>query len=259
LIECWVVGAFAWFALGVVAVRLAPAPVTERSALRKIAIALGVAVLVVMPIATAFSDTFDHDDPRLFTAVGKLAHDAAPQLSAGTKYRLDLQSDTGVLGPTTDYGLVRELIRRGRNVGVGSGDIYLSRSHAAPPNAQTLLLAVGKDAMASPPANGKLLARATAAPPSNLAQVDENLRRSLSNRAVLSAYGRSAVDTNPTLAQLFDAHTDPIALVQDGTVGRLWEAGLLRSDLFTTTPFRAYTQAHLVANDYTFALYLLPK
>jgi hypothetical protein len=256
LIEAWVMGAFAWFALGIMAWRLAPAPAPV--AVRRALVGVGIALLIAIPIATAFSNTFDYEDTRLYTAVGKLASEAAPKLDNRGSYRLELQSDTGVLGPDVMYGVLRELLRRHRDVGVGAGDIYLSRSHTAGGEPVVLDLLVGKTAVASPPAGATLLAQYTAPPPTDLAQADESLRRYLSSRDVLSARGRAALASNPTVASLLDGHTDPLTLVTSGDVARLWAAGLLRDDALVSKPFRAYTQAHLVADGYTFALYLLP-
>jgi len=255
LIEAWVVGAFAWFAVGVIAWRLAPTPVPV--AVRRALVGIGVAVLVVMPIATAFSNTFDYEDPQLYTAVSRLGATAASKLDDRDEYRIELQSDTGVLGPDVMYGVLRELMRRGQSIGVGSGDIYLARSHNAD-GSRPLLLVVGKPDGASPPEGAILLASYTAPPPADLAQADERLRRYLSNRSVLSARGRSALASNPKLASLFDGHTDPLSLVTSGDVARFWADGLLRDDALVSGPFRAYTRAHLVADNYVFALYLAP-
>ena len=268
LIEGWVVGAFTWFALGIVVVRAAPARVTERPGLRKAAVAVALTILVVMPIATAFSNTFDHDDPQLFTVVGNLAHDAAPHLDT----RCVVQDRAAQRHRSPGHGSAIRPDTRARPTGPQRRrrerrHLPLAQPHdAAECTASRAARRQDRGRVTAGQRNAARArhARATPSDARRAATADEDVRRYLSDRHVLSVRGRDELKSGvgplaPQLASLFDGHTDPLTLVDDGTIGRLWKAGLLRTDVFTGGPYRAYTQAHFVADQYVFALYLVPS
>lgn len=247
VLEMLIVGAFVWFATIFGGVRALPASATERPAVQWTAIAGAALILVTMPIATASADSFDRSDPHMRTAVRELARQAEVRLDSDTPYVIDLNTDGGLFGTAAKYGLIRELQTRGFEVGVRDNDFYLDRSHTAPAGAQLLVLATGP-AAGEPSAELQRIASVTSATEEDrarLADVDDDLREYLRNHRDVQKH--------------VDANVDPITLVDDGTLGKLWAEKKLPSSIFVSGPYKRYVGAHALVDQYVFKLYTAPR
>ena len=60
------------------------------------------------------------------------------------------------------------------------------------------------------------------------------------------------------LSALVDGSADPVAMFDDGRLGRLWAERLLRSDLFRAREVHDVQAARHTVNDLVFAAYLEP-
>jgi hypothetical protein len=245
VLEILVVGGFVWFATIFGAVRALPATVTERPAVQWYAIAGAAVILLAMPFATASADSFDRNDPHMQAAVVELAQQAETRLDKKSPYVVDLVSEGGLFGSAAKYGLIRELQTRGFDVGVYENDFYLDRSHTAPSRAKFLTLATGAVANTKRDADFEEIASATSATDADrarLAEVDEELREFLRNDA--------------DVKRLVDPAVDPITLVKDGTLAKLWADGKLRSSIFFAGPYKRYVAAHDLVDQYLFKVFV---
>jgi len=272
LLQCWSVGGFTWLATGVVVGR-AVAPVASRfspparRALRVGVLVPIVAVLVIAPVAIAFANSQAHEDARVFPAVDGFAADIAAKLAPGETYVLTSRSEQGLVAFDVEYGVFRELARRGIDVRVPHDDPYLARAHGAPPDARRLLVVTGRPAIDAWPKSSERLAYREVASPGDRAQLrddTERLRKFLRERSNLTAKGREALasgipdaDTS-ALSALLDGSADPIAMYDDERLLRLWVMGFLRSDLFQTREVKDFERERHTVNDLVFAAYLEP-
>jgi hypothetical protein len=230
-----------------------------------VAAATAVTLLVASIAATWYSNTYDHDDPRLYGVVAQLAREGAPALDKHQPYLIKLESDTGLFGSTVAQGLLGELWRRGYDMRVKTDDPYLARSHVAPADARPLVLRIGKSVFTDPDP-GQRIAYVTSATASDRAQVaraDANLRARLRAPSTITGRGRAVAATHrgedaDALASLSDPSFDPLTLIASGDLTRLRKRGLVQRGVFTTKQFRAYQRAHDLVDAYVFALYRSP-
>jgi hypothetical protein len=271
-LQCWSVGAFTWLATGVVIGRAvaaagSPIPPSARRALRLGLLGAIVVVLAGAPVAVAFANSEGHEDARVFPAVGRLAANIAAKLDPNETYVLSSRSEEGLVAFNVEYGLYRELARRGLKIRVPHDDPYLARAHGAPPDAHGLLVVTGRQEVDSRPKSDERLAYSEIASPSDHAQLrdaTEQLHVFLRERSNLTAKGRETLATGTpeadahTLAALLDGSADPVAMFDDGRVLREWITGFLRPDLLQTREVKAYQAARRTVNDLVFAAYLEP-
>ncbi len=272
LLQCWAVGAFTWLATGVVLARaVTPTalrlPSRVRGALRGGALAALIAVLVLAPVTVAFRNSADRQDPRLYPAVGSFAAAIGTKLDPRVTYELDSVSDADLIGLAVGYGVYNELARRGVHVRVPPGAFYLARAHSAPPGARKLIILTGRRTVDSWPKSGVLLARDEIATPEDharLRQLTNRLRMFLRDRSNLTDKGRQVIASGApphdaaALSALVVGSADSIAMFDDGRLGKLWAAGLLRSDLFRTREVQDLQAARRTVDDLVFAAYLEP-
>jgi hypothetical protein len=244
VLEMLIVGAFVWFATIFGVVRALPVTVTERPAVQWTAIAGAAVILIAMPFATASADSFDRNDPHMQAAVLELARQTEARLDKNTPYVIDLMTQGGLFGSAAKYGVVRELQARGFDIGVYSNDFYLDRSHTAPKDAKFLTLVTGELATVEREADFETIGSVTSATDEDrarLAEVDEELREFLRGNADV----RASTDPN----------VDPIALVEDGTLAKLWAEGKLNPSIFFSKPYKRYVAAHDLVDQYIFKMY----
>jgi hypothetical protein len=245
VLEMLIVGAFVWFATIFGAVRALPATVTERPALQWTAIAGAAVILVAMPFATASADSFDRNDPHMQAAVVELARQTEARLDKTTPYVIDLMTQGGLFGSAAKYGVIRELQARGFDIGVYSNDFYLDRSHTAPNGAKFLTLVTGDLATVERQADFETIASVTSATDEDrarLTEVDEDLREYLRN--------------NDDVRAVTDPNVDPITLVKDGTLAKLWSEGKLKPSIFFSGAYKRYVAAHDLVDQYIFKMYV---
>jgi hypothetical protein len=226
-----------------------------------------VVVLVGAPVAMGFSNSAGRADARLFPAVGNLADGIPAELDAHETYELETASDADLTGLAVGYGVYRELASRGIDVRVPPDDFYLARAHSAPADAVRLIVATGRRTVDSLPKSSVLLARdevATQADRERLEDVTGRLRVFLRERSNLTDKGRRVLASGvperdaAELSALVDGSADPVAMFDDGRLGRLWAERLLRSDLFRAREVHDVQAARHTVNDLVFAAYLEP-
>ena len=147
LLQLWAVGGFAWLATALVVVRALPAPGSQRPAARdrrrrssRRRCCFSRRSSSPGPIPTAAKIL------GLPTRSAALAHNGAPHLDKKSPYSINLETDAGLIGVDVQFGLWRELARRGFDIRVRPDDPYLSRSHSTRAGEPHLVLQVGEKA-----------------------------------------------------------------------------------------------------------------
>ena len=274
LLQGWIVGCFVWFATGVVLARgIAPSLPTidahRRRVVRTIGVATAVCALLVVAVAIGNADSDAPADPRLFDAVDRVADGMEPHLSRADHYRFELSTGRAIASLDAYYGTLRELMRRGFDVGVASDDPYLARAHTAPEDAARLVLVIGRDAAAPPESRARRITDVALATPADIRRAEQSaddLRVYLRNEARLTDKGRQALvsptpagdETASALEALHAGSVDPIMLVDNGQIDALVLAGYLDTEVPGSEPYRAYAEARYLVDDLVYAAYLVP-
>ena len=237
MLALWPVGCFAWFALGLLAVRTVPFPAVAR----RLAVGAGLLLLVVSAPAVAFADSPFDVDQRNMEAVRALVRQVEPALDD-----LDEPVRIDTVGEPYDavlYGLVYELRRRGIDARVGARDVYIRRQHAAPDDAPALVVRVGDD-RAELGVDARHLASYRTWSESDvrmLAGLDRQLRAWLDASGVDQVRGR-----------------DPSELYHDGTLVRLAVDGELVFDDERRELLKRYLDLRYEIEELVFDAYLVP-
>jgi hypothetical protein len=264
VLQVWPVGALMWsvVAIGVARAIAARRPVPRH--IRMAAFVLAGVVLAVAPIALAFADSAGPDDRRAARAVGLLAAQVAPRLEHRTAYEITVQTNQLFVGGAVEFGLMRELLRRGDDIRVDRRDEYLGRSHAAPAHAPRLVVCSGRRTAA--PAGARVeqvaaLALATPGDVDHMHALDQRLHDYLTAPDHLTAHGRAVLmspDGDPdgaVLRRVLDPATDP---QRDNDTLVLIAHTVVSPHDHTFQRLRAdVADAHTLVDDYVLAVYLV--
>ena len=270
ILQMWPIGCFVWIALAVNVVR-ALAPLFERrlgtrlAAARAVGLAAAVVLLAIAPVAVAYADSARRDDTRAEDAVGRLAGQLQSRLVRGVPYVVDLRAEQLFSGGAVQNGLFRELARRGFDTRVSPSDVYLGRSHAAPPDAAHLIVCAGRNVDVPDQPGVELLAKVALATSEDVARMrrtDAELHDFLSEPANLTKRGRALLERGSSepdalvLARLLDAGADP-QRANDGLIAIAHN--LVRTDDRVFDRLRvADADAHDLVDQYVFKVYLVP-
>jgi hypothetical protein len=265
-LEAWVAGAFFWFATAFVLVRALPERVTNAAPLRIVATVGAACILVAIPAATLWTDSYQREDPHALFAVEELGKRTAEKIDKRTPYVMDLVTDVGLYGTTVKYGLLRELLTKGYNVGVYPNDLYLPRTHGAPRDARRLVLLAGQDALDKVPVGGERIASVRTATPEDVANIpkaDDAMRAYLRSPSLITGKGRAVLEASDSpeadaLRYLTDPSLDPITVIDNKMITTLWVKQLVRSDIFFAPAYRNYAAAHDVVDQLVYDVYAAP-
>jgi len=264
ILQLWPIGCFVWIALAVNGVRALGPHIARRLAPARTAVfAMALGLLAVAPVAIAFADSAVRDDTRSEDAVGRLAAQVAPRLDRGAQYVVELRTEHLFIGGAVQYGLLRELARRGFNTYVDSSDDYLGRSHTAPADATHLLVIAGR--RVNDPAGPGIkqvgaVKLASEADVAHMQRLDAQIRDFLAAPANLTRRGRAVLETETPAADASalnrlrdagndgDIGTDTLIVIGDK---------LVRSDDHTLARLGAADAgAHQLVDDYDFKVYV---
>ena len=67
---------------------------------------------------------------------------------------------------------------------------------------------------------------------------------------------REFLRTNDDVRAVTDPNVDPITLVKDGTLAKLWSEGKLKPSIFFSGPYKRYVAAHDLVDQYIFKMYV---
>ncbi len=141
----WPLGAFTWFALAFLVVRMAG----DRT--RRVVVGAAAALLVVSVVAMPFADSPETGDFPVRDAIRELGPELAAEVEGLGPVRVDAYGP-----PEIDrYGFFQELRRRGVDVRVRPEDEYLGEEHPGGDDLPTVVVVAGVDA--PPPPAGRLL------------------------------------------------------------------------------------------------------
>ncbi|MDQ1466781.1 MAG: hypothetical protein QOH10_1196 [Actinomycetota bacterium] len=183
----WIVGFFAWIALGVLAGRAVAARRSRERGTGSSAVAGAAVVLAVVTLASgvvaarqrspAFAVAADES-----VAVSQLTRQVRTNLTARGPYLLQAGGSRAIL--TVGFGVMWDLVRHGYDIRVLADDPYLGSAHGLPARTSVpRLLVVSSDGRVRPPAGSTRVASFTADP-----SVRSRLARE--EAAVVSRLGR---------------------------------------------------------------------
>jgi hypothetical protein len=185
-------------------------------------------------------------------------------LTRGVPYVVDLRAEQLFSGGAVQNGLFRELARRGFDTRVSPADVYLGRSHAAPPDAAHLILCAGRNVDIPERPGVELLAKVALASPADVARmhrVDAELHDFLSEPANLTRRGRALLEGAPSepdalvLRRLLDSDNDP-QRANDALIAMAHN--LVRTGDHAFDRLRvAAGDAHDLVDQYVFKVYLV--
>jgi hypothetical protein len=215
----WPLGAFTWFALGLLLVRAASARAAG-ARVAQVVVGASAVALVAAAIAIPFTRSPGPGELPVQDAIRELGPELAAAVDGLGPVRVDAYGP-----PEIDrYGFFQELRRRGVDVRVRPGDEYLGEWHPGDPGLPVLVVVGGADR--GGPAGGELLTTWDRVRPEDRLAVDasrDELVRRLTDPDLLTDEGAGALadprdEQARALADVLLGDGDVEALVNDGLV-----------------------------------------